>query len=270
MDENQTQGLNPLMVLNKAIEGKVDLDQLQKLMDLYERWQGGIAKKEFIQALSDFQADCPIIEKSSKAEFNGKTQYKYATLGTIIDTIKKVLQQNGLSYRWETEEKDNKISITCILTHIGGYEAKNTMSAVADTSGSKNSIQSYGSSVTYLQRYTLIGSLGIGSADTDDEGSSVKPKEEKKPELTPKHDRWKGANKGIVIGNITMDQVKKNYSLSPANEELLKAKLMLTPKDEDWNRIGVDLELAKTTIEEVKKVYSITPENEKLLCQIPE
>ena len=36
-----------------------------------------------------------------------------------------------------------------------------------DTSGKKNEIQSRGSTITYLQRYTLIGALGLTTADED-------------------------------------------------------------------------------------------------------
>lgn len=42
------------------------------------------------------------------------------------------------------------------------------MSASADTSGSKNSIQAIGSTITYLQRYTLFSILGLASTDDDD------------------------------------------------------------------------------------------------------
>ena len=41
------------------------------------------------------------------------------------------------------------------------------MTALADKTGSKNAVQAIGSTVTYLQRYTLIGALGITTADDD-------------------------------------------------------------------------------------------------------
>ena len=44
------------------------------------------------------------------------------------------------------------------------------MSAPADSSGSKNPVQQIGSTMTYLQRYTLIGALGLTTADKDDDG----------------------------------------------------------------------------------------------------
>jgi hypothetical protein len=44
------------------------------------------------------------------------------------------------------------------------------MSAAADTTGSKNPIQARGSAIEYLKRYTLIGSLGLSTADSDIDG----------------------------------------------------------------------------------------------------
>ena len=41
------------------------------------------------------------------------------------------------------------------------------MTGAPDTSGSKNSIQSRGSAVSYLQRYSLVGALGLTTADED-------------------------------------------------------------------------------------------------------
>src|SRR5690606_5500273 len=37
-----------------------------------------------------------------------------------------------------------------------------------DSSGSKNAIQAIGSTLTYLQRYTLIQALGLAASDDDD------------------------------------------------------------------------------------------------------
>lgn len=160
----------PFVLLQQGIEKGLDVVQMEKLMDLQERWENKQAKKTFLIALSKFQSECPVIPKKSPVKFNGKLQYVFADLPTIIETIKDCLRDAGLSYRWETEDKKDDISITCVLGHIDGHETFNTMSGPADSSGSKNAIQARGSTRQYLQRYTLIGCLGLTSADTDDDG----------------------------------------------------------------------------------------------------
>lgn len=40
-------------------------------------------------------------------------------------------------------------------------------------------------------------------------------------ELTPKHPKWNGAKKAIADKTVTIEQIKKQYTISPENELLL-------------------------------------------------
>lgn len=40
-------------------------------------------------------------------------------------------------------------------------------------------------------------------------------------ELTPKHPKWNGAKQAIKDGKVTIDAIKKHYTLSPENEKIL-------------------------------------------------
>ena len=156
--------LTPDNYIAMAIEKGADIDQLEKLMNLKERYDAGEAKSAFFGALSEFQSKVPVIEKT-KAGHN----YKYATLGAITSQIRDILKDCGLTYRFE-QSHENGITVTCVITHIQGHSERTTMTAQADKTGSKNEVQAIGSTVTYLQRYTLIGALGISTADSDTDG----------------------------------------------------------------------------------------------------
>jgi hypothetical protein len=86
--------------------------------------------------------------------------------------VGKSLADHGLSHRWETEQKDNLIRVTCILTHALGHSERVVLEARPDDSGKKNAIQQVGSTVTYLQRYTLLAITGMATTDQDDDGRS--------------------------------------------------------------------------------------------------
>jgi hypothetical protein len=61
------------------------------------------------------------------------------------------------------------VTVICVIGHADGYsEEASKLSAAPDTSGSKNPIQSIGSAVTYLERYTLRAALGLAAAKDDD------------------------------------------------------------------------------------------------------
>ncbi len=159
--QNQVAQINPMQLMQVAVESNADLDKLEKLMALQERWDAANAKKAFYAALAEFQRRCPDIKKLKKGH-----NYHYAPLGDIIAQIRDLLADCGLSYRFEQDHTAG-ITVTCIVNHKDGHSERTTMTGGADTSGSKNSIQAVGSTVTYLQRYTLTGGLGITTADAD-------------------------------------------------------------------------------------------------------
>jgi hypothetical protein len=67
------------------------------------------------------------------------------------------------------------VGVTCFLTHRMGHKDDGTyIEAPADTSGKKNAIQAVGSTITFLQRYTLLAAVGLAPKDAipDDDGRS--------------------------------------------------------------------------------------------------
>jgi hypothetical protein len=147
------------------------ITQLEKLMELQQKWDAEQARKSFFESLSLFQSDLPAIAKTKEASFGrGAAAYKYASLDDITEAIRPFLAKHGLSYRFEQRQEGNAIWVTCILTHCDGHSEKCSMSSLADGSGSKNAIQSIASSVTYLRRYTLTGATGVACVDEDIDG----------------------------------------------------------------------------------------------------
>lgn len=155
----------PAHLLELAISNNLDIEKLERLMDMQERWEANQSKKSFYDSIALFQANCPPILKTGKAHNS-----KFAPLSEISKTIRDTLHDCGLSYRWEQEEDKDFIKITCIVTHRFGHSERTHLSAQPDDSGKKNAIQSRGSTLTYLQRYTLISALGLTTADIDDDG----------------------------------------------------------------------------------------------------
>jgi hypothetical protein len=54
-----------------------------------------------------------------------------------------------------------------------GHSTKVTMTAGKDDSGKKNLIQQVASTVTYLERYTLLAITGLAAQDQDDDGKGA-------------------------------------------------------------------------------------------------
>lgn len=158
------QKADPMEMIQSAVEKGMDVESLSRLMDLQERWEAGNAKKMFFQAFNSFQSTVPAIKKLTPGH-NGN----YAAIGDIAEQIRPYLKENDLSYRFE-QDHQNGVTVTCIVSHVDGHSERTTMTAQPDMSGKKNPIQAIASTVTYLQRYTLIGALGITTADQDLDG----------------------------------------------------------------------------------------------------
>lgn len=175
--------VTPMEMLDRALSSGASPETLERLMGLQERWEANQAKKAFDAAMAGAKSEIPVISKSRKVDFTtakGRTNYQYEDLGEIARTIDPILSRYGLSYRFRTRSAVNEpVEVTCIVSHELGYSEENTLSAGRDDSGNKNSIQQIGSTITYLQRYTLKAALGLAAA-RDDDGAKV----DKAPEET--------------------------------------------------------------------------------------
>lgn len=155
--------LTPLAMLNRAMETGASMEVLEKFMSLHERWEAGNARKAFDAAISEAKAEIPPIVKNAK----GHNDKRYANFAAIAGVVDPILSKHGLSYRFRTAQTD-KISVTCVLSHRDGHSEETTLAGPADNSGSKNAIQAIGSTLTYLQRYSLIQALGLAATEDDD------------------------------------------------------------------------------------------------------
>lgn len=167
---------SPAGLLATAVARGASVDELDRLLALKERFDQEEARKAFTAAMAKFKADAPVLFKDKHVSFEtdkGTTSYSHATLGAVTLVIAESLGRYGLSHRWEINQDDpSRIVCTCILTHELGHSEQTTLVAGADTSGGKNPIQAIASSVTYLQRYTLLGATGMAAMEGDDDAQA--------------------------------------------------------------------------------------------------
>lgn len=159
---------NPKELIQQALAGGADLDKLEKLLNLQERWEQNEAKKAYHKAMADFKANPPVIEKDRKVAY-GTTKYNHASLANVTKKINAELSKHGLSASWAISQ-NGTVTVTCKITHERGYSEMTSLSASADTSGSKNPIQAIGSTITYLERYTLLALTGLATNEMEDDG----------------------------------------------------------------------------------------------------
>lgn len=166
--------MTPMDMIATAIANGAPIETMEKLMALQERWEANEARKAYVQAMAAFKKNPPKVTKNKHVSFEsrtGQTEYDHATLDNVCGVLGAALAEHGLSYRWETEHAEGGvIRVTCVMTHVLGHSERTMLQAGADQSGGKNHVQAIGSTVTYLERYTLLAACGIATKDQDDDG----------------------------------------------------------------------------------------------------
>ena len=168
----------PLGLLSQALASGASVEALNGLMDLQERHERNEQRRAFDNAIAQARAELPVILKDREASFptkaGGQKSYRFEDLSSIARAVDPVLARHGLSYRFRTDSTAVQIAVTCIISHELGHREETTLSAPRDDSGNKNPLQAIGSTVSYLQRYTLKAALGL-AASADDDGHSAGP-----------------------------------------------------------------------------------------------
>lgn len=163
LQPSQGTAVTPMEMLDRAVSTGAGIETIEKLMSLQERWEKNQARKAFDEAISNAKAELPPVLRNKK----GHNEKRYADFSAIAKAADAVLPKHGLSYRFRSHQ-DERIHVTCIVSHRAGHSEENTLAGPADTSGSKNAIQAIGSTLTYLQRYSLMQALGLAATDDDD------------------------------------------------------------------------------------------------------
>lgn len=166
----------PAAMIQYAMEKGADIEKLEQLFALQQKYEANEARKAYVKAMSEFKKNPPEITKDKQVSF-GTTSYMHATIGNVVEQIVGGLAKHGFSHRWIPLIADGKISVTCTITHELGHSEDTTLGPVAfDTSGGKNAIQTVISAQTYLQRHTIIAATGLATKDqVDDDGRGAAP-----------------------------------------------------------------------------------------------
>lgn len=160
----------PGTLLQMAIQQNLDLDKLEKIMDLQAKYEAAQAKKAYDAAFAAFKVEATKIIRDTKVNDGPLKGKAYAKLSTVVNAITPALSKHGLSSSWKlTKDEKDWIEVTCTIRHVDGHIESVSMGGPPDTGGAKSMLQSRASTVTYLERYTLKAITGLSEQDDDDD-----------------------------------------------------------------------------------------------------
>jgi len=192
--------------------------------------------KGIVKALGEFQHECPAISKEKTAG-SGNFKYKYGSLPMILETIKPHMKKAGLAFTQPIVSIDGKEFINTTLFDMKTGESIVSSLELPDIKfNGMNELQSKGSAITYLRRYSIMSILGIVTEEDDNDAqgktepkakaqSRQNPATEEAPWLNPivggdTNPAWNEALKYLADGGKISD-IKKKYKIGKANEDKL-------------------------------------------------
>ena len=168
------QQATPDAMLMYAMSQGATLEHLEKLYALKRQWEQDEARKAFVADLAAFKAEPLEIRKNKKVGYTTKegdfVGYEHADLAEVVRVVAPALARHSLAHRWDVARQGDRIHVTCILQHAGGHSEALTLDGAPDNSGKKNPLQQVASTITFLERYTLMALCGVAASGDDDDG----------------------------------------------------------------------------------------------------
>jgi len=165
----------PAEFLRIAIDKNATVAELKELMVFYEQCEQNLARKAYFKSINQFKRVAPDILKNETVEFQSRPKdgksaqtiiWDFATLDHICDHVIKKLSEFDITHRWAFEQPHPpNIRVGCILTHVLGHSETTWMERPPDNSGDKSPIHALYSTVSHLERYTLLSAVGLATKD---------------------------------------------------------------------------------------------------------
>jgi ERF superfamily protein len=160
----------------------IDVEKLRALLDMQRGLLDDDAKAQFNRDFIAMQAVLPRIKKNGTLEYpvnkndpDGPKRFvsNFAKWEDIDAGIRPVLGEHGFALSFSTTPRPGDgggMFVTAILRHRAGHATETSIPVPLDTSGGKNNMQGYGSSLSYGKKYASFAALNIITEGEDDDG----------------------------------------------------------------------------------------------------
>ena len=161
-----------------------NIEAMERVMAIRRELKEEAAREAFFEAMSAFQAECPIIKKTEPVMNRAGTAalYHYAPLDKIVKAVGSLISDHGLSYTVKAgvrpPEKDGdlpKIVAQVIVHHIAGHSETSEFEVPIQPNDFTNKAQQAGNANTYAKRYAFCNAFGILTEDSDNDAGGDDP-----------------------------------------------------------------------------------------------
>ena len=164
------------MLERMVMSPDIDVTKLEKMLDMQERIINKQAEQDWINAMTQAQADMPDIVATSE---NKQTVSKYAKYEAVNKQAKPVYVKNGFSLSFGQDESvAGTVRVICDVAHQSGHSRRYHVDLEPDTAGikgttNKTAVHGVASTLSYGKRYLLVMIFNITIVGEDDDGNSA-------------------------------------------------------------------------------------------------
>lgn len=171
-----------LAVIERASrDPSVDIDKLERLLEMQERVHARQAEAAFNQALNSAQAEMRPISTNAT---NPQTKSRYATFDKLDSALRPIYTKHGFSLSFDEGDspKPEHVRVICYVSHIGGHSRTYHRDMPADGKGAKGGdvmtkTHAAGAAGSYGARYLLKGIFNVAVGEGDTDGNTNVPTE---------------------------------------------------------------------------------------------
>lgn len=165
-----------LQIISRAAsDPAVDIDKMERLMQMHERLLNRDAEQTFNVAMTEAQKAMRPISADAT---NPQTRSKYATYAKLDAALRPIYTSHGFSLSFDEGDspKPEHVRVLCYVAHDGGFTRTYRKDMPADGKGAKGNdvmtkTHASGAAMSYGMRYLLKGIFNVAVGEDDRDGN---------------------------------------------------------------------------------------------------
>jgi hypothetical protein len=156
----------------------VNVENIERMMALYERLEGKKAERAFNTAMNEAQTD---IRPIAADLANKATSSRYASYLKLDKALRPTYTKHGFSLSFDTgEAPSDMVRVLCYVSHRDGHSRTYKVDIPADGKGARGGdvmtkTHAAGAAMTYGQRYLLKLIFNVAVGEDDDGNAAALP-----------------------------------------------------------------------------------------------
>lgn len=167
------------VITRAASDASVDIDKMERLMQMHERLVARDSEQAFNAALTAAQTDMRPISADA---VNPQTRSRYASYAALDRALRPIYTKHGfaLSFDEGDTDKPDHIRVLCYVSHQSGHTRTYRKDMPADGKGARGGdvmtkTHAAGAADTYGMRYLLKKIFNVAVGEDDRDGNANAP-----------------------------------------------------------------------------------------------